>query len=245
MADENKYPVSNKRYILQVSESETPGVQLVRLTPQDGIPFNFDAGMFVMIYGMDKTTGERLVGRALSIASEPNASYLEFFVVKEHDNHVSYFTITKPGDNYDVIGPHGQFKLVPGSNDKVLFIAGGTGLAPFMSMLRHLRKINAKDDVILLYSVRYPAEIIRRAELEELVNSINLKMCVTVTRPQPGDGWTGQTGHIDSNVILKYAPDVLERVSYICGPLNFVKAIKDALGMLRVPLEEIKADVWG
>jgi len=242
---ENTYPILTKRYILQTSESETPEVQLVRLTPQDGIPLNFDAGMFVMLHGMDKTTGQRCVGRALSIASEPNSSFLEFFVVKEHDGHVSYFTLAKPGDSFDVIGPHGQFKLVPGSSDKVLFIAGGTGLAPFMSMLRHLRKINAKDDVILIYSVKYPTEIIRRAELGELSNSINMKMCITVTRPQPEDGWSGQTGHIDNNVILKYAPDVLERTSYICGPLGFVKAIKDALNALKVPPEEVKADVWG
>jgi glycine betaine catabolism B len=68
---------------------------------------------------------------------------------------------------------------------------------------------------------------------------------VTVTRPQAGDGWTGQTGHIDADLIRKYAPDFMERGFYICGPLNFVKAVKDALTAIGVPANKVSADVWG
>ena len=70
-------------------------------------------------------------------------------------------------------------------------------------------------------------------------------MVITVTRPQPGDGWMGQTGHVDAEMIKKYAPDFLERGFYICGPLPFVKAIKDALAAIGVPANKVSADVWG
>jgi ferredoxin-NADP reductase len=201
--------------------------------------------MFVMISGIDKATQKEMVARAFSIASEPVSDVMEFFVVKEHGGHVSHFMEAQPGDPYIITGPHGQFKFTPEQNRKVLFIAGGTGLAPFMSMLRHIRRIKATNDVVLLYSVKYPTEIIRKDELYAMQQELSLKLAVTVTRPQPGDGWSGETGHISPDTIKKYAPDFLERTEYICGPLAFVKAMKDALSALNVPPTQVKADVWG
>ncbi|MGD0510962.1 MAG: hypothetical protein ABSA33_03930 [Candidatus Micrarchaeaceae archaeon] len=66
-----------------------------------------------------------------------------------------------------------------------------------------------------------------------------------MTRPKEGDGWTGRTGHIDAQMLKDTAPDISERTMYICGPLAFVKAVKDALVSLNISQERIKADVWG
>jgi len=112
-------------------------------------------------------------------------------------------------------------------------------------MLRQIKLLSSGNDVVMLYSVRYPNEMIRKDELAELARELGVKMAVTVTRPQEGDGWTGQTGHIDADMIKKYAPDFAERAPYICGPLAFSKALKDALISLGMPEEKIKADVWG
>ncbi|MCL5102469.1 MAG: hypothetical protein M1544_03890 [Candidatus Marsarchaeota archaeon] len=239
------YPVSKKIYELTLSQSETPEVQLVRLKAVDGSTMAFDAGMFAMISGIEKDTGKIMVGRAFSIASEPNSEEMEYYVVKEHGGHTSYFLQSKPGDRYQVMGPYGQFKFVPEENKKVVFIAGGTGFAPFMSMLRHIKKINAGTDVILIYSVKFPTEIIRKDELMQLKEELGIKLLITVTRPQEGDGWTGKTGHVDANMIKEAAPDINDRTTYVCGPLPFVQAVKDALVKLNVPKDEIKADVWG
>ncbi|MDE1868819.1 MAG: hypothetical protein KGH60_02530 [Candidatus Micrarchaeota archaeon] len=235
----------NKRnFVLTVSQSETPEVQLIRLRAQDGQPYSFDPGMFIMISGVD-ATGKEYMAKAFSIASEPEVNELELFVVKEHDGHTSHFTLTKPGDVYVVAGPSGQFKFVASEDKKVLYLAGGTGLAPFMSMVRHIKRINADTDAVMLYSIKYPTEIIKKDELNQIATQINLKTYITVTRPQEGDGWAGQTGHIDAEMIRKYAPDYMERTPYICGPLAFVKGCKDALIALGVPAARIKADVWG
>ncbi len=242
---EKTYPVEKKLYELELSEGITPEVQLVRLKSVDGSRMDFDAGMFAMVYGIDKETQKTLIGRAYSIASEPNAEYLEFYVVKEHGGHVTYFMESKPGDKYYVVGPHGQFKFIPETNKKVVFIAGGTGFAPFMSMLRHISRVKAGTDVVLVYSIKFPTEIIMKDELMQLAKDLNVKLCITVTRPQEGDGWTGMTGHVDANMIIKEAPDLLERTTYVCGPLAFVQAVKSALVQLNVPAGEIKADVWG
>ena len=54
-----------------------------------------------------------------------------------------------------------------------------------------------------------------------------------------------QTGHVDADLIKKYSPDFVERGLYICGPLPFVKAIKDALTAIGVSANKVSADVWG
>lgn len=241
-------PITERKYELVEKIDETPEVLILKFTPEDGKPVYFDPGMFMMISGLD-SEGNKHVGRAFSIASDPSASLMEFMVIKEprHGEHIgrSHFMDAKIGDTFLLKGPNGQFRFDPSVNKKVLFIAGGTGLAPFISMLRHIKVKNLQSDAILLYSVKYPTEIIWKDEIEGYVKSLGLKLVVTVTRPSEGDGWTGQTGHVDSAMISKYTQDLQDRTVYICGPLAFVKAAKDALAALKVPSERIKADVWG
>ena len=244
----NQIPIAEKRYILAEKIDETPEVLIVRFAPEDETPCAFDPGMFMMIFGVD-SDGKRYTGRAFSIASDPSSPMMEFFTIKEpaHGDNIgrSHFADAKIGDPFFLRGPNGQFRFDPAKDSKVLFVAGGTGLAPFMSMLRHMAAIGAKTDIVMLYSVKYPTEIIRRMELEDLEKSLNMKMTVTVTRPAPSDGWNGQTGHVDSDMVKKYAPDFNDRMCYVCGPLNFVKAANDALSSLGIKPERISADVWG
>ncbi len=240
--------IIEKKYTISEKIDETPEVLIVRFKPEDGLPVVFDPGMFEMISGVDDT-GKKYVARAFSIASDPLSPEMEFFIIKEptHGEHIgkSHFADAKIGDPFMLKGPNGQFRFDPNKDSKVLFIAGGTGVAPFMSMLRHMKAIDKKCDVEMLYSIKFPTEIIRKPELDELTKQLGLRLTVTVTRPAPGDGWTGQTGHIDANMIQKYAADVKARMCYVCGPLPFVKAVKDALTALGLPPERVSADVWG
>lgn len=236
--------VREKPYKIIDDIKETPDVNVFRLKTDDDTRIKFDPGMFVMLTYVDPITKAK-VARAFSIASAPSTDYLEFFISMIHGRFTSHLDTAHTGDVYYVTGPYGQFRFIPGMDKKVLFIAGGTGLAPFMSMLREIRELKSGNDVALIYSVRYPNEIIRREELSQLSNEITLKSFVTVTRPQVGDGWAGQTGHIDANMIKSFSSDYMERTPYICGPLPFVKAVKDALVDLGMPAGKIKADVWG
>jgi ferredoxin-NADP reductase len=246
MAD---YPVVERKYFLSEKIDATPEVLIIGFKPEDGQSNAFDPGMFMMLSGLDKNTGQRYVARAFSIASDPGSANMEFFVIKNptHGDHIgkSHFMDVEINDPFLLKGPSGQFKFDPNKDKKVLFIAGGTGVAPFMSMLRHMKVVNSDTDVIMLYSVKFPTEIIKKDELDALAQQLKLMTVVTVTRPTEGDGWAAQTGHVDSPMVQKYAPDLSERMCYICGPLTFVKAAKDALAALNVPPTRISADVWG
>ena len=246
----NAIPIIEKKYYLAEKIDITPEVLAIRFKPEDGQPQVFDPGMFMMISGLDKITNQKCVGRAFSIASDPSSPMMEFFVIKQptHGEHQgrSHFMDAQIGDPFLFKGPNGQFRFDPGTEKKVMFIAGGTGLAPFMSMAKHIKLQNAETDTILLYSVKFPTEIIFKSQLEELSKQIGMKFVVTVTRPtQSAQTWTGETGHVDSNMISRYCHDFAERTFYVCGPLAFVQAVKQALISLRVPENRIKADVWG
>lgn len=236
--------IMQKPYVISEIIHETPDVDTFRYKAQDGTKLSFDPGMFVMITYSNPETKEK-IARAFSIASAPNSDTLEFFVHMIHGRFTSYLDTAKIGDTYLMSGPYGQFRFVPNEDKKVLFIAGGTGLAPMMSMLRYVENLNSDNDIVLIYSVRFPNEIIRKEELEGLEKKLKMKLVVTVTRPQDGDGWTGEKGHIGQEMIRKYAPDYKERKVYVCGPLAFTKAMQEVCTSLEIPSSMVKADVWG
>lgn len=243
MADQEN-SAQRKPYTIEYIGKETPDVNLFKLKAADSSKLDFEPGMFVMLSCENPAEGVPLA-RAYSIASAPQEDYLEFIIGMIHGKFTSLLDNAKVGDTLYVSGPHGQFKFSPNDDKKVLFVAGGTGIAPFISMLHSIKLLGTHNDVHMLYSVRYPNEIIRKDELAELASQIGLKLNVTVTRPQQGDGWTGETGHIDADMVKRLVPDYGQRTAYICGPLAFSKAMMAALKELEVPESKVKADVWG
>ncbi len=236
--------IIQKPYVISEIIHETPDVDIFRFKASDSTKLGFDPGMFVMITYSNPETNEK-IARAFSIASAPNSDTLEFFIHMIHGRFTSHLDTAKVGETYYMTGPYGQFRFIPQEDKKVLFIAGGTGLAPMMSMLRYVNDLHSDNDIVLIYSVRFPNEIIRKQELADLESKIKLKTVVTVTRPQEGDGWTGEKGHISTDTVKKYAPDFAERKVYICGPLNFTKAMHDVCTAIGIGEDRIKADVWG
>ncbi|MDE1856135.1 MAG: FAD-dependent oxidoreductase [Candidatus Micrarchaeota archaeon] len=238
--------ITKKPYVISEIIKETPDVNIFRYTAQDGSTLSFDPGMFIMLYYKNPQTGEE-IGRAFSIASRPDDKYLEFAISMIHGRFTSKLDYAKVGDLYYVSGPHGQFKYTATENKKVLFVAGGTGVAPFLSMLRMIEEKKYDTDVKLIYSTRHPDEIIRKGELDGYQSTLNFKYVVTVTRQETDAdrAWQGEKGHIDAAMIQKYVSDPTERTCYVCGPLKFTKAIEAALISLGVDKKNIKADVWG
>lgn len=237
-------PILNKKeYEVYDIIHETPDVDILKIKDDDGIKLDFNPGMFVMLTYTDPNTNKSIT-RAFSVSSAPKSDILEFYIHMIHGQFTSKIEDMRIGDKLQVSGPHGQFKFVPGEEKKVLFIAGGTGLAPMMSMLREIENNSIGTDVVLLYSVRFPDEIIAKDELSDISKKIKLKISITVTRESDED-WSGERGHIDADMIKRDCDDCSERTVYICGPLKFVKAMKTATSSLNIEPVKVKADVWG
>ncbi len=236
--------VMNKPYAITSIYQSTKDVTTFRFESEDKTKVDFISGMFAMLTYKNKETGES-VSRAFSIANSPPSEYFEFFISMINGQLTSKLAKAAVNDTYYISAPYGQFQFDINSGEKFLFLAGGTGIAPFFSMLRYANSLGKKLDCAVLYSVKYPYDIIEKKELDEFSTTMGLKTFVTVTRPAPGDGWTGPTGHVNGDMIKKLVPDFMERMSYICGPPAFVKALKDDLTAMGVNDREIKAEMWG
>jgi ferredoxin-NADP reductase len=143
-----------------------------------------------------------------------------------------------------VAGPVGQFTLpteLP-TQRRLVFVAGGTGIAPVRSMLR--RALNLPGcNIELLYSARAPEEFPYESELRSLAQAGRIKLWQTVTREAGINGWAGGRGRIGATVLEPIAADP-DALFFICGPLALVNGTQQILERVGVPPERIRIDRW-
>ncbi len=216
---------------------------------------SFKPGGSVMIRGVDEA-GKRYAARAFSVASAPSNPLLKLIAIKrpKHGNeiHTSHFVDAKEGDKFLLVAPQIKFPAVnfgPGNifdpeRDRFLIVAGGTGIAPFRSILEELAIMKKRLDVALIWSVKTPSEIIEREQIAQIEQNGIAKVIITVTRPDDGDGWTGRTGHIDEPMLAE-VPEKEKRTALICGNLSFATQLAELLRKHDVKVEKDNVDAWG
>jgi ferredoxin-NADP reductase len=188
--------------------------------------------------------------RSYSIASEPGrAGEIELTVERIGDGEVSTYMhdVLVPGDRIEVRGPiGGYFVWDPESPEPLLLVAGGSGVVPLMSMLRHRAAIGNRNPARLLYSSRAFDDIIYYDELEKLrADATGLEVLHALTRSQP-EGWKGYSRRIDDSMLkevikpLRQVPQV-----FICGPTLLVESAASALVRLGLPAAHIRTERFG
>ncbi len=196
--------------------------------PQD---FSFENGEFVTI-GL-KREG-KLVARAYSIVSTADRDHLEFLSIHVPDGPLtSKLAEVRPGDtvwvNSKATGSLTLNHILPG---RVLYLlATGTGLAPFISLIRDPQTYQRHEHVVLVHSVRTVKELAYREEIESLGND-RLRYCPTVTRepfPTPERGATlFRSGELSQRLGLP-APDPEHDRVMICGNPEMTREMTDYL----------------
>jgi ferredoxin-NADP reductase len=184
--------------------------------------------------------------RSYSIASAPEAPFVELIVDRLPDGEVSpYLTDElRSGDELEVRGPFGGwFVWHVGLGGPVQLIAGGSGVVPFLSMLDHHRATGSDVPVRLLYSARSLVDVFRRERLSEPDRQARVDLALTREAPP---GWTGETGRVDRAVLSRLAfPPEAEPQVFVCGSTGFVDAIASAMIELGHPSEKIKTERFG
>jgi ferredoxin-NADP reductase len=150
----------------------------------------------------------------------------------------------RAGDELELRGPiGGYFVWEPTDDSPLMLLAGGSGVVPLRSMLRHRVRNGSDVPACLLYSSRTWDDVIYRGELSHHHNQVQVSY--TLTRSQPA-GWTGHTGRIDSALLTEVAwPAADTPLAYICGPTSFVEAAAAALVGLGYPPERVKTERFG
>ncbi len=148
------------------------------------------------------------------------------------------------GAELDLAGPLGNFTLLDApEGHRLLFVAGGTGIAPLRSMIDHALRTLPSHPVSLLYSARQPDEFAFIGELQAHAAGGRLELHQTVTRDVPGS-WQGKTGRIDQSHFSDVLHDPAVTQSFICGPPTMVRESLDTLQRLGVPLSQIHFEQW-
>src|SRR5436190_1148561 len=154
------------------------------------------AGQFVSFSGVFE---DKKITRAYSTASAPGGNRFELCLNRVQDGHFSPYLFDMPlGTTVDMKGPLGHFILKNSPNDSI-FVATGTGIAPFRAMLLAHLEENPDRKFTLVFGVRYEASLLYRAEFERLAETYpNFRFLPTLSRP--GESWKGLTVHVQTHV---------------------------------------------
>jgi ferredoxin-NADP reductase len=186
--------------------------------------------------------------RSYSIASAPEVEHLMLTVEMLPDGEASSYLVgeLRVGDELELRGPiGGYFVWDLARGGPVLLVAGGSGIVPLMSMIRH-RAAKPAVAARLLYSSRTCEDIIFREELARLRDRADgLDVIHTLTRTHPHD-WEGYTRRVDAEMLAETAWQADTGVAiYVCGPTPFVEAVARALVLMGHDPRTIRTERFG
>jgi ferredoxin-NADP reductase len=220
--------------VLAVLE-DTADIRTFRLGRPDG--FDFTAGQFVPVRIM--VDGKPHV-RCYSISSAPEArGYLEISIRRQGLVSRTLHATLRTGSQLAINRPAGQF-VYPAQDDRPLaLLAGGIGITPLLSMLRHAVASDPTRPVTLLYSARREEDVAFLGELRVLAERHpQVRVGVTLTQPTGPTRW--RQGRIDAAMIAQHVGDPANAVFCLCGPGPMLEDLRAALRALHVPDAQIR-----
>ena len=218
---------------------ETPDVRTFRIARPEG--FEFKAGQFLTV--RLRADGKEHV-RCYSISSSPAVrGYFEISVKRIGLVSGALHATIRPGVLLTVRHPAGSF-LYPSDDERpLLLLAGGIGITPLMSMLRHAVESESTRPVTLVYSVRRVEDIAFHDELSLFSKRHeHVRIVIAVSDGAPGPGHF--PGRISESLLTALVPDVTHAVCLTCGPAPMMEAMVAMLTSLGVPKSQIRFEVF-
>lgn len=173
-------------------------------------------------------------------SSAMNPGQIEM-TIKELGDFTSKIGEVAKGTRAFMDGPYGTFTIDHYRSSGYVFIAGGVGITPIISILKTMADRNDLRPVVLFYQSKTLEGTTFREELENLKKRLNLQVIHILS--QPSDDWEGETGRINENVIAKYLPSKRMEYEYlVCGPQPMQMALKEALKKLGISLERVQSE---
>src|SRR4051812_38308438 len=197
---------------------------VLKLREPDTLAFKPGQYVDVRIPGAD---GEH---RSFSMANTPaHGDHIELMIKLYPGGHFSGLLANgdglSVGDTVEVVGPYGVFTLRDSSPRRLVFIGGGAGMAPILSLLRSMAERGVDRPAVFYYGARTQADLFHRAELERLERELPGFHFVPALSEED---WDGETGMV-TDVVKAHEHDLADVDAYLCGPPPMVDA---AIAML-------------
>ena len=212
---------------------------VMKLVEPSGIAFWPGQYVDIAIPGTDVT-------RSFSMAntSSLETGLLEFVIRAYPDGKFSSFLDSElsVGDHLDVTGPFGVFTLRDGRDSDLVFVGGGAGMAPILSVLRSLSEKGSPRKTTFYYGARSQRDLCFEKELYALSETLpHFTYVPALSEADESEPWDGEVGFI-TDIVTKYESDLSGCDSYVCGPPPMVEAAMDVLSGLGAPEKNVYYD---
>lgn len=229
-----------KEYLLQSISRETDESSIFRLVPADGTLLSFSPGQYVTIKNPQFNLDEE---HAFSIASSPlTKDYLEF-CIRFSGNWTNQLKELQKNQKLLISSAKGSL-ILDESLSNIVFLIGGLGISPIMSMLRTYEKIKSQATLKLIYGNRTPELVAYKSELEKLEKSLKDFTIVHVFSDlKEGTLWNGYKGFITTEIIQKEV-DLAKKTTFVLvGPTVFINKMTFSLEEIGVQPNDIVTEL--
>ena len=231
---------------LTVSEIEpvSPIAKRIRLVSDTGYLPPFEAGQYINVFC--EIDGVR-TSRPYSLSSSAKQrAYYEITVAAVEGGFVSGYLLRqlKVGDRLEANGPAGVFRYHPVFHSKrSVFLGGGSGITPFVSMIRTALESGEDRDMTLLYGSRTEELAMYHRELAAFAKGHPNFHYTLILSDEEKEGM--EHGFIDAERIRAHVPELLDCTYYMCGPAVMMEFCRKALDELQIPGRSIRREVFG
>lgn len=233
--------MERKIFTIKSIQHSGGSVKIFVLSPDDRKPIHFKPGQFAMLFQLENGQFGKL-SRPYSIASSPLSTNLRFTIKITGGQFTSFLDKLKIGDKLGVAAPFGHFTYC--DEDNIVCFAAGTGVAPMLGILEYIAQKKKEGKFTLFYSSKKEEWMICRDLLDKLQKeNPAIKVIYTLTQEQPV-GWKGELGRISEEMVKKYVDYISHAEIFICGSVEFAKAMKAIMLKLGAEEQKIKIEAW-
>jgi len=243
MADD--YPYNGR---LSRWDEIAPGLAIVGVQALEQ-PFPFEPGQYATL-GLVGQESPKLIQRPMSVSScADDLTEYEFFIrLVDAGGFTPLLWERSIGDPINIKGAKGKF-LLEDDGRRALFVASGTGLAPFISMIETLRARGQQRDIVLLHGVSHPRDLAWREQLMELEEESDfpLRYVATVSRPGEAPDWSGPTGRVEAIVegqMDEHGLTPENATLYLCGNPDMITAVDEIATRRGFPPEQVRKELY-
>lgn len=216
--------VNKSKFIVHRIKKETKDIVTIFLSPTKK-GFKYTAGQYVAVY-LDKNKNSH--AKFYTISNTPSEKFITLSV-KKIGNFSSALHNLKVGDAVYISGPFGWF-YPKEDMDKLVFLAAGIGIAPFLSIIRDCEDRNIRKQIYLFYTNKTFEDIAFHKDIDKIASKNNaLKVHYCLTRDKLKHESIDRYERIDAKYIKKESNGLADKNFYICGPISFVSDIRKQL----------------
>ena len=224
---------------------ESASTKTLRLVARDKYLPPFLAGQYVALH-IDM--GGIRTARPYSISSAPNQiGFYDLTVRRMENGLVSNFLLdeVKTGDALQSSGPAGNFYFNPLVHEKTMVcIAGGSGITPFMSMIREIVECGLDRTVYLFHGSKTTGDIIFHSELMQTAEKFDNIHYIPVIE-DPDDDYAGACGFMTGELIRDMVGNIVDKSFFVCGPQGMYDFCLPELETLGIPRRKLKQEMYG